>query len=252
MRTCTPASIMLILSVAALMVSPLPIPVRANPSSEFLRRSHQQETFSGSEFAVRRKALLSTFDEIARKGEGPVRGDLRSGGFLYYENQPAQDRQAGTQLTETEIYSGSRTVIDLTAAELLKTYPDELGDLDPAVDQQELDTLLHKVGESVEKFFQDLPNTISKEQIHRERLKSDGTLEESVTQNHTYSAQLDRNTGWKEARTDAAGREIPPALMSGQSFLTIGFVSASLYFHPKHQEGCRFRYLGRQRNVSRK
>jgi hypothetical protein len=32
------------------------------------------------------------------------------------------------------------------------------------------------------------------------------------------------------------------------SFLTIGFASATLHFHPKHQFGCRFRYLGRQRS----
>jgi len=36
--------------------------------------------------------------------------------------------------------------------------------------------------------------------------------------------------------------------MSGPSFLTSGFASVSLHFHPKHQFGCRFRYLGRQRS----
>ena len=36
--------------------------------------------------------------------------------------------------------------------------------------------------------------------------------------------------------------------MSRLSFLTSGFASVSLHFHPKHQFGCRFRYLGRQRS----
>jgi len=148
--------------------------------------------------------------------------------------------------TEMEIYMRARTVIDLTREELLQAYPDELRDLELAENQQELDSLLQKVGENVERFFCDFPNTISKEQVRRERLKIDGTVDESVTQNYNYTAYLDKSGGWEEGRTDSSGHEIPPEHMSGLSFLTTGFASASLYFRPQHQFGCRFRYLGRQ------
>ncbi len=151
-------------------------------------------------------------------------------------------------LNETEIYRRARTVIDQTRGELLETYPDELRDLEFTEDQQELESLLQKVGENVERYFRDLPNTISKEQIRRERLKMDGTVEESVTQNYNYTACMGKSGDWEEGRTDSGGRDIPHAGMSGLSFLTTGFASASLYFHPRHQFGCRFRYLGRQRS----
>jgi hypothetical protein len=151
-------------------------------------------------------------------------------------------------LTEMEIYGRVRTVIDLTREELLQTYPDELRDLDLAEGQQELESLLQKVGENVERFFRDLPNTISKEQVRRERLRIDGTVEESVTQNYSYTAHMDKSGGWEEGRTDSGGHDIPhESMSSGLSFLTTGFASTSLYFHPKHQFGCLFRYLGRQR-----
>ena len=159
-----------------------------------------------------------------------------------------QDPSKGESVvkSEVEIYRRARTVIDLTGEELLQTYPDEVRGLEFAGDQQELNSLLQKVGENVAKLFRDLPNTISKEQVRRERLGSDGRAEESITENFNYTACLNSISGWEEARTDSRGREIPPELMSDLSFLTTGFASVSLYFHPKHQFGGRFRYLGRQ------
>ncbi len=148
--------------------------------------------------------------------------------------------------TEMEIYRRARTVIDLTSEELAQAYPDEIRGLEFAGSQQELSPLLQKVGENVEKFFRDIPNTISKEQVRRERLRVDGIVEESVTQDYNYTACLSSLSGWEEGRTDSKGREIPPEGMSRLSFLTTGLASASFYFHPKHQFGIRYRYLGRQ------
>ncbi len=119
--------------------------------------------------------------------------------------------QAQTALpTEMDNYRRARTVIDMTREELLQTYPDELRDLELVESQQELDPLLQKVGENVERFFRDFPNTISKEQVRRERFKVDGRVDESVTQNYNYTAYLDKSGGWEEGRTDSGGREIPP------------------------------------------
>lgn len=167
--------------------------------------------------------------------------------FLFSQQNVPPPGQQPAPLTETEIYRRARTVIDMTRGELLQTYPDELGDLELSEDQGELESILVKVGENVQRFFRDFPNTISKEQVRRERLRNDGTVDESVTQNYNYTAYLDKSGGWTEGRTDSGGRDIPPRQMAGMSFLTSGFASASLYFETKHQFGSRFRYLGRQR-----
>ena len=165
------------------------------------------------------------------------------------ENAAAAPRQTQPATSaETEIYARARTVIDLTREELLKTYGDELRDVEFAADQQEFAPLLQKVGDNVEAFFRDLPNTVSKEQVRRERLRIDGRVEESVAQDYYYSAYQDKLGNWEEGRTDSKGRDIPPERMSHLSFLTSGFVSVPLHFHPKHQFGCGFRYLGRQRS----
>ena len=170
-------------------------------------------------------------------------------GLVKYEEAAARPGQAQpSTLNEMEIYMRARTVIGLTHEELLQTYPDDLRDLELTENQQELEPLLQKVGENVERFFRDLPRTISREQVRRELLSTDGTVDESVTQNYNYTAYMDKISGWEEGRTDSGGRDIPPERMSRLSFLTSGFASASLYFHPKHRFGCSFRYLGRQRN----
>ena len=57
---------------------------------------------------------------------------------------------------EMEIYRCARTVIDMTNEELLQTYSDEVRGLEFAEDQQELNSLLQRVGGNVEKFFQDI------------------------------------------------------------------------------------------------
>jgi VWFA-related protein len=148
---------------------------------------------------------------------------------------------------EIELYMRARTAIDLSREELLQAYPDELRDLDFVESQKELDALLQQIGENVERYFRDFPNTICKEQVRRERLGFGGRVAESVTQNYSYSAYLSGGS-WEEGRTDSGGRDVQHTTMSGSSFLTSGFASASLFFHPKHQFGCNFRYLGRQRS----
>ncbi len=57
-------------------------------------------------------------------------------------------------------------------------------------------------------------------------------------------------TGFWRPDTDIHGHEIAHERMSGLSFLTTGFASASLRFRPNHQIGCRFRYLGNQAGES--
>ena len=158
---------------------------------------------------------------------------------------PQQPKAAAP--SEMEIYLRARSVVDLTREELLQTYAEELKDLEFDEDPQELESLLKRVGDNVAVFFRDFPNTVSKEQVRRERLRIDGRVEDSVTQNYYYSVYMGSGS-WEEGRTDSSGRDIPHQRLPGRSFLTSGFTSATLIFHPKHQFGGRFRYLGRQRS----
>jgi VWFA-related protein len=153
--------------------------------------------------------------------------------------------------TEMEIYTRARTVVDMTRDELLGAYPSEFRNLEFEENQAELGTLLDKVGGKVAVFFHDFPNTVSREQVRRERLRSDGSVEDAVTQNFNYSVSLDKMGNLDEGRTDSSGRAIPPERMSDYSYLSTGFVSLPIYFQPNRQFGSRFRYLGRERGESR-
>ena len=152
---------------------------------------------------------------------------------------------------ETEIYSRARTVVDMTRDELIKAYPADLPNLEFAENQEDLDTLLEKVGQKVAAFFHDFPNTVSSEQVRREKLRHDGSVEDSVTQKYNYSVSLDRIGGLDEGRTDKNGHAIAHERMSTNSLLTSGFVSLPMYFQLSHQFASRFRYLGRERSGPR-
>ena len=94
--------------------------------------------------------------------------------------------------------------------------------------------------------FRDCPKTTSREWVRREVLGSNDRVADSVTQNYYY-AVYPRELGlWEEARTDSKGRPIPPEKLRGSSMLTAGFASAGIFFHPIHQPGSSYRYLGRQ------
>jgi hypothetical protein len=148
---------------------------------------------------------------------------------------------------ELAIYAKARTVVDMTVEELLRDYPKECGDLEFDDSQAELNLLLKKTGECVEALIRDIPNTGSKEQVRRERLRNNGSVDAASTQNYNYLV-LPSNTGlWDEIRTDDKGRPLPDASMTGSSFLTSGHASAAIFFHPQYQESSRFRVLGRQR-----
>jgi hypothetical protein len=161
---------------------------------------------------------------------------------------PATLSPLGPQLLPAELaaYAKARTVVDLTNAELLQEYPEELGGLEFDKDHELLTQLLSRVRERVAALFRDYPKTTSKEQVRREVLSRDDRVQDSVTQNYYYSVYPRELGLWEEARTDNRGRPIPPEKMRGSSLLTSGFASAGIFFHPIHQAGSSYRYLGWQ------
>jgi len=185
-----------------------------------------------------RQGFLNLSQLIAKR-----KSEIESAGTLKPSSVVPQQTVA---LTEMEIYARARTVVDLTREELLQAYSTELRNLEFEENQQELDSLLADAGERVAAFFRDFPNTVSREQVRRERLGNDGKVMDSVTQSFNYSVSLDKAGNLEESRTGSGGRTIPPERMSVTSFLTSGFVNLPIYFHPSHQFSSRFRYLGRE------
>jgi thiol-disulfide isomerase/thioredoxin len=140
-------------------------------------------------------------------------------------------------------------IVDLPVAELLHKYPGELLDIDFDAEQNELGSLLQKAGKKVEEFFNNLPNTVSKEHIRRERLRAGGGVGDHVDQDIEYLLILKITpTGlqWKEDRTDNKGKPVRLKRIAGGSFLTSGFALECVVFYPAYQGTLRFRYVGRQ------
>lgn len=149
---------------------------------------------------------------------------------------------------ELKAYGKVKSVVAQPLAELIRAMP-ELRGLEPAQSQEQLALILRKLGEDVEVFFRDFPNTSSLEEIRQERLRRDGKVQESLSQKFQYLL-LARSERWglglEEYRSGAEGTRVNPHGLEGGFMLTSGFASASLLFHPAYQSGAAFRYLGRQ------
>lgn len=168
---------------------------------------------------------------------------------------PARTRMLWIQMNyrmELEFESAesvSRSVVNQNLAELSQALP-ELKELEPANGQEELTSILQKVGERVEAFFRDFHNTISQEQIRQELLRREGGVSASSSQNFQYllTTWPDKaRPGLEEYRTDRKGARTYPG-GSGEGFmLTSGFASQAQFFLPAYQQESQFAYLGRQR-----
>jgi len=146
-------------------------------------------------------------------------------------------------------YVKARTDTDEPIDYLHRTVP-ELKGLQPAASQEQLDSILSAVSKNVSNFFQHLPNTASLEQIHQEKLRGNGKVVDEQDQRFQYLCLTHDDAGGPgstEFRADLAGNERWPNGLQEGYMLTLGFVSASLVFHPAYQPESTFRYLGVQR-----
>jgi hypothetical protein len=140
------------------------------------------------------------------------------------------------------------SVVTWPLPQLLKAVP-ALKGLEPDESQEDLPGILQKVGENVRAFFENFPNTASVEKISMEGLGRDATVLETETQKFQYLAltrPLARGVHLDEYRTNAKGEVVEPGGSAGSYFITKGFVSMPLHFHPDYQADSTFRYLGRQ------
>jgi tetratricopeptide (TPR) repeat protein len=167
------------------------------------------------------------------------------------EDLPLPARTLLVQLKDRLELRNYRTVkswINQPLKELTATLP-ELEGLEPAASQEPLPLILENAGKHVGAFFDQFPNTVSVEQVRAERLDTAGNVREALEQQYQYLLLVPREKwgiGLDEYRTDEHGQRTGPQGLKRGFMLTAGFACASLLFHPDHQSGSTYRYLGKQ------
>ena len=147
----------------------------------------------------------------------------------------------------------TRTLMELTSKELLRSYRIVLGPIKSESSQDQLEEILHRVGDNVLTFFHDFSNTSSKEQVRMFRTLKDtsgftpvryiGTEERVEDYHYLILPGSGISEGsWIEDRTDKRNqpvKEVPGFMISS------GYAGESAYLHPNHQSSSLFRYIGR-------
>jgi tetratricopeptide (TPR) repeat protein len=127
---------------------------------------------------------------------------------------------------------------------------DLIAGLEPAKDQEQLNSILDGVGAKIMELTKNFPNTSSLEAIHQEKLGRKGGVSDAQDQKFRYLCIVPHEVwgpGFVEYRADFAGNEALPKGLSEGFMLTKGFTSTPLYFHPIYRRESSFRYLGRQK-----
>ncbi len=169
--------------------------------------------------------------------------------FLVCAMAAAASRRPGKnpQPTLPRPYFQAVPIVDWPAEQLVKKIP-ELKGVEPAPSQVPLSAILEKVGQNVQRFFENFMNTASVEEIHQQRVGYNGA--ESLAPIKTNYLLLGiRQTGGlhlQEYRSDARGKPTVLTSGTGRGMLTQGFASVAVYFAPSHQAKSRFRLLGLQ------
>ncbi len=150
------------------------------------------------------------------------------------------------QAEEGSYYKNAYTIIDLPFGELLADFP-ELKGLEPAASQQELPTILSKVGVTVEQLYQNLPSVAAEERITQEQCDDDGRARSTTQHDFNYLITVNHDgpvESLQEYRTDARMRPVD-SMGVGEGFnFTKDFASLWLLFYPVNQSLVNFRYLG--------
>jgi len=158
---------------------------------------------------------------------------------------PAQPQAIDPQ--SNEYYAKARPVISWDSKELLRSFP-ELKTLHFEPDNGQLETLLQRVGNNVDVMFHHFFETASVEKIVETRLANSGVLEGARSEKFEYLARPRRDRAGltiDEYRTDEKGKQIH-SRDDREFFVTSGFASMALLFHPVYQPQSNYRYLGQQ------
>ncbi len=144
--------------------------------------------------------------------------------------------------------SAPLAVIHLDKDQLLQFYPEDLGGVAFSPDQSGTAAILAKVGERVESFFHNYPNTTSKEDVLLERLTAKGEVQDSLRQIYDYMVRvcaIDAGLGLEEERGENQTKHVKYKKVK-EYCLTSGYVGTLVLFHPVRQPDSMYRYLGKQ------
>ncbi len=150
-------------------------------------------------------------------------------------------------------YVHARSMINFSLRELIALMP-ELRNLEFTEDQRDLASMLQKVGDNVESFFKNFPNTTALERVDHEREEPGSRNEQYLQRRYHYviAAGSDVNeVGFEEYRTSIRDELINPEELKGTYLMTSGHATSLIYFHSRHMKGCSFRYLGREKSGRR-
>jgi VWFA-related protein len=137
----------------------------------------------------------------------------------------------------------NKPMAEWSTAEFLKAMS-ELEGLEPAPNQDRLPILLESLGQNVKLFFEALPETSAHEQINLDRLDWVEHRKEQFNYLDIPRPVKD-GVGLDEFRTNAAGKRAEPEALE-HGFVTKGFASMIVHFHPLYQSESTFRDLGTQ------
>ena len=144
-------------------------------------------------------------------------------------------------------YLHARSLLTYTQHELIDYIP-ELNNAVFDPNQADLPRILERVGQNVETFFKDYPNTTALEDVYLEREEPGGWNDAYLKRKYHYvvSARSGADElGLEEFRTNLKDELIETGELKGGYLLTSGHSSAPLLFHPRNSSGCEFKLLGR-------
>ncbi len=154
---------------------------------------------------------------------------------------------AGKPSRTERVLSAPQSMANWTPAQFIEAMP-ELHGLEPAASQDELPLILERVGANVRAFFNTLPDITAHEEIILQRLDWASRPIDTVREGFNYldlSLPAKDGIGLEEYRTNRRGKRVEPKPLEG-GFVTRGFTSMLVHFHPIYQPDSTFRYLGRQ------
>ncbi len=193
---------------------------------------------------------IRTLLELGENSEAEAEMKIYLGGRQPME-LPREARMVYARLMvrlQLRAYERAKSYVQQTPKELVHAVP-ELEGLEPASDQAKLAPVIARVRKNVASFFQEMPNTISREDIQEETLNEEGKVRASMNERFRYlllSLEKRRELGLSEFRTASdpydSGIRTPK-----QGFMrTEGFACTSLHLHPAYESKVRLRLLGRQ------
>lgn len=173
---------------------------------------------------------------------------LAVSGFVLLPLMAAQTQVINT--SGQSYYLTAKPLLDYPLPDLLKAAP-ELQGLEPAKDQNELPSLLDRIGRVTQDLLEGMPNVVSHEEVTQQRLGVSGKVEahrrlefEYMILPHMHGTTLSLD----EYRATPSGTPVDTEDMGIRFMLTRGFAGAWMHFLPPVLAAARFRYLGQETN----